>query len=244
MSHLSPERLAALADEAPSVDEAAHLAVCAECARERDVALSLLALAAAERMRIDAPLTSWESLAPALDPAAPPATGLQAPGRNVLKFRAPSSRAMLQVAAGLLLVAFGAAAGRMSVGHPALPLTDDDAPAQHAAATTAALADTATPHFASAEEARQARALYELRYQQAAAFLASSDSSQGTATPAAMKTRLAALDRVGQTIREALHEAPYDPVINGYYLTTIGQREATLRQLNTALPAGVRLNSF
>ena len=43
---------------------------------------------------------------------------------------------------------------------------------------------------------------------------------------------------------QALSEAPYDPVINGYYLTTIGQREATLRQLNAVLPAGVQVNSY
>jgi hypothetical protein len=33
-------------------------------------------------------------------------------------------------------------------------------------------------------------------------------------------------------------------VINGYYLTTLGQREATLRQLNTALPVSLRLDSY
>jgi hypothetical protein len=60
----------------------------------------------------------------------------------------------------------------------------------------------------------------------------------------AYRSRLAALDRVISASREAMREAPHDPVINGYYLTTIGQREATLRQLNTALPASLRLNDF
>jgi len=45
-------------------------------------------------------------------------------------------------------------------------------------------------------------------------------------------------------VGKALNDAPYDPVINGYYLTTVGQREATLRQLNTALPVGMRLTSY
>lgn len=58
-----------------------------------------------------------------------------------------------------------------------------------------------------------------------------------------MRTRLTALDRVEETIRAAMHTAPYDPVINGYYLTTMGQREATLRQLNATLPASVRIDS-
>jgi hypothetical protein len=39
-------------------------------------------------------------------------------------------------------------------------------------------------------------------------------------------------------------EAPADPVINGYYLTTLGQREATLRAINTAAPSTERLSSF
>jgi hypothetical protein len=55
---------------------------------------------------------------------------------------------------------------------------------------------------------------------------------------------LSALDRVQRTMREALNSAPYDPVINDFYLSSFGQREATLRQLNTVLPEGVRLNSF
>jgi hypothetical protein len=46
------------------------------------------------------------------------------------------------------------------------------------------------------------------------------------------------------TTRQAMRDAPHDPVINGYYLTTIGQREATLRQLNTTLPASLRLASY
>ena len=82
-------------------------------------------------------------------------------------------------------------------------------------------------------------------YQQATAFLARIDTiGGGDPNPVAYRSRLAALDRVLSTTRDALREAPHDPVINGYYLTTLGQREATLRQLNTALPASFRVNSF
>jgi hypothetical protein len=59
------------------------------------------------------------------------------------------------------------------------------------------------------------------------------------------RTRLAALDNVMTEIRGALKEAPEDPVINQYYLTTVSAREATLRQLGTTLrPDGVSLNRF
>jgi hypothetical protein len=45
-------------------------------------------------------------------------------------------------------------------------------------------------------------------------------------------------------MRAALQEAPQDPVINQYYLATVGAREATLRQLGTTLPPGAKLNRF
>src|SRR5689334_25148610 len=66
MSHLPIERLAALADEPPSQTEAAHLAACAECARERAVFRSLADLAHGESARIGQPLTKWESIKPVL----------------------------------------------------------------------------------------------------------------------------------------------------------------------------------
>ena len=47
-----------------------------------------------------------------------------------------------------------------------------------------------------------------------------------------------------EVVGEGLAEAPYDPVINGYYLTTAGQREAALRQLAAAVPVGTRLMSY
>ncbi len=59
-----------------------------------------------------------------------------------------------------------------------------------------------------------------------------------------MRTRLAALDRTQQVLNQALTEAPYDPVINGYYLTTVGQREATLRMINAAAPASMRIINY
>jgi uncharacterized protein len=99
--------------------------------------------------------------------------------------------------------------------------------------------------FASIEEARAAQRRSEQLYQQAVAYLARYDSTAvDDGSPVAYKSRLAALDRVISATSEAMREAPHDPVINGYYLTTLGQREATIRQLNTALPASLRLNSF
>ena len=45
-------------------------------------------------------------------------------------------------------------------------------------------------------------------------------------------------------MRDAMEKSPQDPVINQYYLATVGAREATLRQLGTVLPASAHMNRF
>src|ERR1700759_3842604 len=66
MSHLPTERLAALVDETPSAEEMLHLSSGAECARERAAFRNLAELATTESAQIGAPITTWESLRPAL----------------------------------------------------------------------------------------------------------------------------------------------------------------------------------
>jgi hypothetical protein len=61
---------------------------------------------------------------------------------------------------------------------------------------------------------------------------------------ATYQRRLAVMDEVAALTRAALYEAPHDPVLNQYYLASIGAREATLQQLGNALPAGVQINRF
>jgi hypothetical protein len=243
MLHLSTDRLAALADEQPTPDEAAHLALCAACAEEHVAFQTLVAMAHAERAPLGLPLSRWESIAAGLArdaaaaSAAPPGSG----GAGVTPIhRVESSRwarRSLQIAAGLLLVAGGALAGRASV---------EPAPATRSEMATADARDALdSTSFLTVEQARQAQQRSEMRYRQATAYLAQHDSTGPIdGNPVAYRSRLAALDQVISTTRAAMREAPHDPVINGYYLNTLGQREATLRQLNTVLPASLRLNSF
>ena len=254
MSHLSTERLAALGDEEPTAAEAAHLAACADCAREHSAYRTLVAMARTEREAIGIPLTRWESIAGAL--AAEPSTAMRIPvehgrasaarGRGVRFMRMP-----LRVAAGFLLLAGGAVAGRVSAGAPVWPLgvagsdVVTQSVAEGSARGTGAGRDRSSATFASVEDARAAQLRFESMYQQATAYLAEHDSAGAQDySPEMVKSRLAALDQMISTTREAMREAPHDPVINGYYLTTVGQREVALRQLNTALPASLRSNSF
>jgi hypothetical protein len=232
MSHLPIERLAALADEMPSTSEMAHLASCAECARERATFRNLAELASSESARIGQPLTTWESIKPVLV-----ADGVIDTGRG-LPFRAQRvRRPWLQAAAAVLLIAGGMMAGRYSAGQSIFP-------GQNPVTVAAATADS-TPVFQSVDDARLAQAQAQSIFQTATAFLAAQDTSAGAVdSPSAMRTRLAALDRARDVMGEALNDAPYDPVINGYYLNTLGQREATIRQLNTVLPASMRTISY
>jgi hypothetical protein len=104
----------------------------------------------------------------------------------------------------------------------------------------------AVAQFKSPDEAWDVLNRSGEEYQRASAYLSASNTGPQTPNdPSQYRTRLAALDNVMTEIRGALKEAPQDPVINQYYVTTVGAREATLRQLGATLkPAGVSLNRF
>ena len=243
MLHLTTDRLAALGDELPTPAESAHLASCETCSHEQAAYRSLVAMARAEQSSLGLPLTRWGSIADALEIERSPRVAHSASGRR-------STRWPMQAAAGLLFLAGGAVIGRTSAGATPLPGTSVATMAAGQSGVPATLTSSsgqpaADSSFASVDEAREAQQRYELLYQQAAAFLAQHDTTgMGQGSPVAYRSRLAALDRVISTTRDAMSDAPHDPVINGYYLTTLGPREATLRQLNTVLPTSLRLNSF
>jgi hypothetical protein len=262
MLHLSSERLAALADAEPTSFEADHLTGCAACARERAANRSLLMMARAEREQLGMPLTRWDSLAPELHRAGLVAAGalMSAPAQTQevqpVSRGASVRRAVfwLQAAAVVLLVGGGAALGRFSAGASPIPIgawasESHELPSvelKQVPTVAGVVTDPAVllPDFTSLDDALVALQRYEVAYQHAAEYLADHDSTTRVDDSEAYRTRLAALDRAGRAMSDALREAPYDPVINGYYLTTLGQRQATLRQLQTSLPAGHRIQSF
>lgn len=261
MLHLSSERLAALADAEPAPLEADHLASCATCARERAANRALLMMARAEREQLGMPLTRWDSLAPELHRAGLVAAGalMSAPfaadDSQPVRRSATVRRGVrwLQAASVLLVLCGGAALGRLSAG--ASPIGFDWAPGRQIpriegiptrgpVGVVVGGPEAMLPEFNSPEEARVALERYEEAYLYAARYFADHDSTTRVDDSDTYRTRLAALDRAGRAMSDALREAPHDPVINGYYLTTLGQREATLRQLDTSLPTGYRIRSF
>jgi hypothetical protein len=81
-------------------------------------------------------------------------------------------------------------------------------------------------------------------YRRASAFLAQANYPGVTTSDSSRiySARLAALNEVGNAMESAIRTAPDDPVINQYYLATMGAQAAT-RQL-VARPVGLALKGF
>jgi hypothetical protein len=175
MSHLSIERLAALADEQPTTDELSHLSQCAVCARERDAHRALLAMAGSEREAMGLPLTRWDTLSHQLK-----AEGLIAGGRpeagRAEKLSShsplPSAHWGLRAAAMILLVGGGVLLGRATTNDPLIPGIASGAATQSVAANAA----DSVRSFSSVDEANRWKEIYSTGYQRALAYLAQNDS--------------------------------------------------------------------
>ena len=250
MLHLSPERLAALADDEPTAAEATHLAACARCSAERMAHRNLLVLAHREGARPGESLTSWTTLAADLraegliGPPPDPMTITPTHGTPIPQARRRLvSHGWMRAAAALLLVAGGAAAGRYSAGAPAI--ADNDATGSVAATASVDPAGFTPVSYSSTTDAMTAFLRAQREMQQAAAYLAEREQIDAPSSDIEMyRARLAALDGMVSVSRAALYEAPADPVINQYYLATLGAREATMRQIGRTLPAGTQVTPY
>lgn len=234
MLHLDPERLAALAEEQPTHDEAAHLAACPACAREQAAYEELVAMAAHERNNVlTRPLTDWQSLSARL---------AEEPVRVATRVRGGGlPRAWMQIAAGFAIAAGGLAVGRASAARTVT--NAGTTPAANVAQNTSA--DSSHAQLASVDDAMALMHRAESDYRLAAAFVVAHDTSyRGVGGVDRYRQRLAALDRVSDAALAAANQAPADPVINQYLISARTAREVTLQQLNGSLPAGMSLASY
>lgn len=207
MQHLSLEELARLVDEPPSPDEAIHLGTCGDCREEME---SLRSAAAELRALpgLKAPDGAWLRLEARLR-----AEGLSR-GRAGRWTRAGG--VAMRVAAALALFVAGGITGGLLRG----PATPSAGPA----------AARAVPQ--NVQEAEQVLLASEAAYMDALARYGELTGSPPGGDPL---NRLAALEGIVLTTRAALQDAPADPVINGYHLNALSEREAILRQIsNTA----------
>jgi hypothetical protein len=177
---------------------------------------------AEERLREQAPLNEWRTIA-----ARAREEGLIRESQSSRWWA--SSQPWLRSAAAVLLLVGGIAIGRATIALPSA------VPATASKSTPAAGAN-----FASVDDASAAlnRAVDE--YQRASEFLAVNNASTGSRDSLAMFSKRAeALDKIENATVSALQTAPHDPVINQYYLATMGARVATQQQL-VARPVGLR----
>ena len=230
MSHLSTERLAAIADDNPTADEATHVAGCWDCRAELAAYRRLARLSAMAPLPME-PLTAWSQLAPRLrDEGIINSSGQLAVTTSQRRHWLPAWG--LRAAAGVVLVLGGALVGRSSSSLPAFSIG------------SASRQDVAG--FSSNEEAVRALTVAQQQYQSAAAFLAAQDTSARFIgmNRDAYQVRLAALDEIAAATRAALYRTPQDPMLNQYYLTTLGAREATIRQIGATMPDTRRLERY
>jgi hypothetical protein len=258
MLHLPSERLAELADGEPTIAEAEHLAACAICATERSAHQRLLTLASDERDRIAPPLTNWATLSARLreeEIIAAPGTTVVAMPTTLVPVVTPRRHrrawlAGLRVAAAIVFALGFGALGRMTAGASAVPSGSDlmaaiDGVVDPKVSIPIRQVTEQGPAFDSVEEALAALEDAQRKYDRAVAFIAVHDSTQHSPEAGEVfRTRLAALDEMAETSRQALSVAPADPVLNQYYLSTLGAREVTLRQLGSVLTPGKRLSRF
>jgi hypothetical protein len=177
---------------------------------------------AEERVREQAPLNEWRTIA-----ARAREEGLIRESQSSRWWA--SSQPWLRSAAAVLLLVGGIAIGRATIALPsAVPATASKSP------------PAASANFASVDDASAALTRAVDDYQRASEFLAVNNASTGSRDSLAMYSKRAeALDKIEDATVSALQTAPHDPVINQYYLATMGARVATQQQL-VARPVGLR----
>lgn len=232
MSHLNPERLAALSDDTPTPVESAHLTTCDACSAELIAQRKLARMAAAAGPLTDGPISNFNALVPRLK-----AEGLIAREDR----RAVVIRWTMRAAASLALVTGGVLAGRMSAKPQAAAATADSSAAGLLTAGAQSVSTFRTP-----DDAVKALSNSQQTYQSAAAYLAAQDTSSHFIglNENTYRTRLTALDEILAATRTALYQAPQDPVLNQYYQGTLTARQATLAQLRGVMPVSARKGSY
>jgi hypothetical protein len=130
----------------------------------------------------------------------------------------------LRAAASIAVFTVGAGAG--IAWTKASPASPAGGLARAGRATGSAPTLIAATEPTNREEAVELYRQAEALYLDALTRIAELDEPQSGGDPLA---RLAALESIAAITRSALDQAPADPVINGYHLTALAQKEATLR---------------
>jgi len=253
MQHLTLEAIARLVDEAPDSGEAFHLRECLTCRRELEEMRALTGDLAQLADPEPSP-RAWAELESRLVEEALVRHRGAAP-REYAWLRVAASVSLLVLGGTAGAAIWGRGGTEPARGEPvpllpvatapapnwtpteASPAPEPEAPAPGLARTVAEepSAHPAAPRRESnggAREARRREAAAALRNAERDYLVALAEyaraASEEDADPV---TRLATLEGLVRATRYALERAPDDPLINGYHLAAMGQRDAILRQI-------------
>ena len=241
MSHLTLETLARLIDESPDPTEMGHLDICQQC-REELEALRADAAALHALPDPEPSIAQWIRLEQQLE-----REGLM---RRNWRWQPVALR---MAAAVVIFVLGGVAAALVMRPSDTQYLTANDQPVRqvaeqpaHVAVPAATLTENpiagpapavAAPAMATVRPARtpeEAAARLRTAESDYLSALARYAELSGRIDEGDPLARLAALESIVATTRAALGRAPADPVINGYHLTAVAQRDALLRQVSAS----------
>ncbi|HSJ08555.1 MAG TPA: hypothetical protein VK928_01550 [Longimicrobiales bacterium] len=258
MSHLSLETIARIVDDGPSVEENRHLDACATCRAELDAmvedvhALKMLpdvvptvdrwdeleGMLVDEGLLITRRRVAWYNGPHLMQAAAAVVLFLGGTMAGRMMMGTPAPTTIAQPAPSLINATTSQQqppAYATTAQDPALLPVDGMQP-QPAPASNPNVTLAANGGFSRAGQPRtveEAAALLrqtEDLYLTALTRYAELATQSQTGDPVA---RLAALQSIVMTTQAALNQAPTDPVINGYHLTALAQRDAALRQVAT-----------
>jgi hypothetical protein len=178
-------------------------------------------LVARERARELPPLNSWAEISERAREE-----GIIHRGQRSLW---SAGRPWMQAAAGIAILVGGITIGRSTSDGPGSPATGE---AQVSATPFSASINTVEDAWKTLDRA-------SAEYQSASAFLAARNTSRPAVadSTAIYRARLEALEQLMNATQMARENAPRDPVINQYYLATLGAREATAQQLGAVRQA-------
>jgi hypothetical protein len=196
-------------------------------------------LAWQERERRAAPLLDWETIL-----GAAREEGLVSASPSAPRESRSGAPWWLQAAAAVVLMVGGGLVG-VGLGRNSMPTLDESSSAMSSGAMTRVVANDSLARFRSTAEAILVLQRAERDYRLAMMYLAGQDTVTRTPeAPDIYRARLAALDEMATVALQAVREVPTDPVMNRYYLSTLGARDATLRDLGHTLPENVKLVGF
>jgi len=209
MEHLSSEYLARLVDEAPTSEEATHLAACEVCTAEleglRDQTRSLGSLP-----EIMPPVGDWTVLEAQLR-----SEGLVRDPSVFQRLGLAQTPQWMKAAAAIMLFLSGTGTGALVAGNPS-----DSLPESIAQLTDVEGAASAV------RVAEQGYVTAVARYQE---LLAQDGGENPGADPV---SRFAALEHLVMVSQAAVRQAPSDPFLNGFLASAMAERDAALRMVS------------